>query len=338
MPPKTLAEYFDTGTNNFHLIRLLAALAVIYGHSYHISSTPGGDIFLQFIRYKFIGGVAVDVFFLISGFLIAFSLERSSWKRYLLARGLRIVPGLVVCVALSVFILGPVVTTAQDYWSNSQTWRYFVQNALLLRTEYKLPGVFDVLPDKAVNGSLWSLPLEFRLYLVFFVLGILQLMKPARFSYIAIICVVVGYFMAPRYPLLVQYGNWVNSSMFFLAGGFMWHNRQAIQLSYVGAAIVLLFCAALMHTDRFGAAYFLALSYLTMFVAFVPQVPRIKQRDISYGVYLYGWPIAQIIQYLRPSTTALENTTLACVLTMVIALASWELVERPALSLKRLVR
>ena len=338
MPTKTLAEYFDTGENNFHLIRLLAALSVIYGHSYVLTGAPGGDFFLLNVGYKFIGGVAVDVFFLISGFLIASSLERSSWKRYITARVLRIVPALVVCVTLSVFVLGPMLTTAPDYWINPATWRYFIQNAFLLSTEYRLPGVFESLPDKGVNGSLWSLPLEFRLYIAFFVLGLLQLMKPNRFSALAIVGVVIGYFAAPKFALLVQYSNWVNSSLFFLAGGFMWHNRHAIRLSYPLAALMLVLCAALLHTDHFGAGYFLALSYLTMFVALVPRLPRIHERDLSYGVYLYGWPVAQIIQYIRPTTTPLENTLAACLCSMLIALASWELVERPALSLKRLVR
>lgn len=338
MPPKTLAEYFDSGTNNFHLIRLLAALAVIYGHSYVLTGMPGGDFFLQNVGYKFIGGVAVDVFFLISGFLIASSLERSSWKRYIAARVLRIVPALVVCVALSVFVLGPLMTTAQDYWTNAATWRYFVQNAFLLSTEYRLPGVFESLPDKGVNGSLWSLPLEFRLYIAFFALGLLRLMKPSRFSAVAIVVVVIGYFATPKFALLVQYSNWVNSSLFFVAGGFMWHNRQAIRMSYPLAALMLVLCAALLHTDHFGAAYFLALSYLTMFVAFVPRLPRIRERDLSYGVYLYGWPVAQIIQYLRPTTSPMENTFAACLCSLAVALASWEFIERPALSLKRLVR
>ena len=70
----------------------------------------------------------------------------------------------------------------------------------------------------------------------------------------------------------------------------------------------------------------------------VPRLPRIRERDLSYGVYLYGWPVAQLVQHFRPTTTATENTVIACCISVLIALASWELIERPALSLKRFVR
>ena len=300
METRSIGEYFDSRTNNFHVIRLLAALAVIYGHSYAITGVPGDDIFLRHVGFRFIGGVAVDVFFLISGFLIASSLEHGTLLRYAAARILRIFPALFVCVSLCVFVVGPALTTVQDYWSQSATWRYFFQNAFLLSTEYRLPGVFEQLPDKGVNGSLWSLPLEFRLYIFFFLLALLGLMKPTRFSALVLIGLIIGYFEVPKYEILVRYSTWVNSTMFFMAGGFIWHHRYQIKLSFVAAVLVLFPCAAFIHTDRFAIPYAVALSYLTMFLAFVPRLPRIRERDLSYGVYLYGWPVAQLVQHFRP--------------------------------------
>jgi len=153
---RTIGEAFEEKRNNFHLIRLLAALAVIYGHAYAVTASPGGDLFLQWVGFKFIGGVAVDIFFVISGFLITGSLERSSAWRYIWARCLRIFPALFVAVTLSVVVLGPLFTNDPGYWSNPQTWKYWWSNALMWRTEYFLPGVFQSNPDAAVNGSLWA--------------------------------------------------------------------------------------------------------------------------------------------------------------------------------------
>jgi peptidoglycan/LPS O-acetylase OafA/YrhL len=206
---------------------------------------------------------------------------------------------------------------------------------LLLGTEYRLPGVFDGLPDSGVNGSLWSLPLEFRLYIVFLVLAVARLMTPGRYSPLAIVVVIVGYFITPQYELLTRYSNWVTSAAFFLAGGFLWHHRHWIHMSYSTAGVLVVACGAFLHTDRFGFIYFLTLPYLTLFLAFLPGLPKIHERDLSYGVYLYGWPVAQLVQYVRPATVAWENTALACLGALALAFFSWELIEKPALSLKQ---
>ncbi len=75
-----LADAWASGRNNFNLIRLFAAWLVIYGHAWAITGSAGGDLVAQLTRFKFAGGVAVDVFFFISGFLIAASLERNDTR------------------------------------------------------------------------------------------------------------------------------------------------------------------------------------------------------------------------------------------------------------------
>ena len=102
----SIADAWAGGRNNFNLIRLVAAWLVIYGHAWAITASPGGDLVTWLTQFKFAGGVAVDVFFVVSGFLIAASLERNDARGYLVSRALRILPALVACVALSVFVLG----------------------------------------------------------------------------------------------------------------------------------------------------------------------------------------------------------------------------------------
>ena len=127
----TLAEAWEGGRNNFNLMRLVAAWLVIYGHARAITKAGGQDLITWLTQFKFAGGVAVDVFFVISGFLIAASLQRNDVRSYLASRALRIVPGLAVCVALSAFVLGPLLTTSADYWHRPEVWRYFWINASL---------------------------------------------------------------------------------------------------------------------------------------------------------------------------------------------------------------
>jgi len=121
----------------------------------------------------------VDMFFVISGFLIAASLQRNSVQGYLASRALRILPALIVCVGLSTFVLGPLLTTSADYWRNPQTWQYFTHNATLHRAEFFLPGVFEQLPRTAINGSLWTLPIEAQLYIALLIAGLLGMIDDA---------------------------------------------------------------------------------------------------------------------------------------------------------------
>jgi peptidoglycan/LPS O-acetylase OafA/YrhL len=336
--PTTVGDYLTSGRNNFHWIRLVAALMVIYGHSYAITKEKGGDLILQLVGYRFAGGVAVEIFFLVSGFLIAASMARSSLPRYLWARFLRIFPALAVCVTLTTFVLGPLLSTETNYWSDGHTWSYFYKNTLLITTEYFLPGVFKQLPNSAINGSLWSLPLEVRLYLVVAALGLVGFLAKATFNALVIFGFIVAYFVVPTILELKQYVAWVSCIAFFAAGAFVWTNRDEIRLTTMGVVTVLLLAAALHRSEHFFVAYFVALTYLTFYLAFVPKLPHIDHRDLSYGVYLYGWPAQQCVLLFVPGSSAIFNTVAASGLSLLLAFASWELIERPCLAHKRWVK
>lgn len=333
----TVKDAFERGTNNFHLLRLLAALAVIYGHSYHITGQPGGDLFLMTVGFKFIGGVAVDIFFVVSGFLICGSLERNTVGSYLAARCLRIFPAMVVALLLSVFVAGPLLTNDPSYWTNPQTWRYLFNNGLMWSTEYSLPGVFTGNPDTGFNGSLWSLPVEFRLYLLFLLLSSIGLLRKGPFTALSIVTLLVGLWAVPRYPIFTQYANWVNVSAYFFAGALIWKRRDEVVLSPWGVLAVIGLCMLFHGTDQFYIAFFVALVYLTFYLGFlkVPGLPEIKRRDLSYGVYLYGWPVQQIVLLMAPGQSAMFNTIVSSLIALALAFLSWQLIESPALKLKK---
>lgn len=334
MKEHSLGAAFDRGVNNFHVIRLIAALAVIYGHAYNLTGTPGGDFFLTLVGFKFIGGVAVDVFFAVSGFLVAASISRSTIKRYLISRCLRIFPALIVAVVICTFALGPLVTKDASYFTNPQTWSYFINNALMTHTEYRLPGVFEGLRDPAVNGSLWSLPVEFRLYLILMGVSLAGLLRKGRFAPFAMACMLVGLYASTRWPWFITYSNWVDASAFFLAGVYLWIYRYEVRLSHWGAILVIGAAVALHGSSGFYVAYFAATCYLLFFVAFSAKTTLIKRNDISYGVYLYGWPVQQCVISTWPGHGVLFNTLVSGALTIIIASLSWQFVERPMLRFK----
>lgn len=331
----TIASAWASGRNNFNLIRLLAAWLVIHGHAWAITGSSGGDFLTWLTRFKFAGGVAVDMFFVISGFLIAASLERNSARAYLAGRALRILPALLVCVAASVFVLGPLVTTAADYWRHPETWRYLWMNGSLWSNAYFLPGVFEGNPNRAVNGSLWTLPIEARLYVALLLAGLAGLLAPRRYTVLWASALLAVYAVAAwRHPLPEHLANYAWTCSFFITGAAAWINRARIPLSPWPVLALLALCALARGTGWFHLPYFFLLAYGTLYLGLAVRLPLIRRHDLSYGLYLYGWPAAQLVQSIAPGGP-LHNTAWATVLALVLAAGSWWLVEQPALRLKR---
>ncbi len=333
----TLAVAWDAGRNNFNIMRLFAAWLVIYGHAWAITGNTGHDLVTALTQFTYAGNVAVDVFFVISGFLIAASLQRNSPAGYLASRALRIVPGLAVCVAMTAFVLGPLLTTASDYWHRPEVWRYAWVNASLKGSVFWLPGVFESLPDPAVNGSLWTLPLEARLYLALLLAGMLHLLAPRRYTVLWLLALACGYALARwKGPLPEQLEDHARCVAFFISGTALWVNRERVRLSWWILLALLLAAAVARGGPWFHLPYFALLCYGTLFVAFVPRLPAIRHDDLSYGLYLYGWPAQQLVQqFIAPGGGPPANTAWSTLLALLLAALSWFLVERPALRLKR---
>ena len=299
------------------------------------TGSAGGDLVATLTGIKFAGALAVDMFFVISGFLIAASLERNSAGGYLLARALRILPALVACVGLSVLVLGPLLTTDTGYWRSPLTWDYLWVNASLWSSRYFLPGVFEGLPNAAINGSLWTLPLEARLYLALLGASLLGMLAPRR--YVPAWALAMGAacaFVLLRRPLPEHLANYTWCTAFFITGTLLWVLRDRVRLSPWPLLGLLALAAATRGTPAFVPAYFLLACYGTLWLGLAPALPRIRETDLSYGLYLYGWPAAQLVQSVAPGGPW-HNTLWATLLAGGLAAMSWFAIERPALRLKR---
>ena len=164
--------------NNFDVLRLLAASLVLFSHSYAL--TDNAEPFAEISGWTF-GEVGVVMFFAMSGFLIAKSWsDRPQLVPFAVKRALRILPALVVAVSVTVFVIGPLFTTLplSSYFSDPVTWLYLVRCSLLITFFGTLPGVFEDNPyPDAVNGSLWTLPVEACCYAMAAMLGTLGLLR-----------------------------------------------------------------------------------------------------------------------------------------------------------------
>ena len=170
MTPKDtnlLTAHIGRRENSLDLLRLIAASLVILGHSSAIVGS-GIDPMAKWNGSVYSGLFALHIFFFISGLLVTNSfLHKPDIGRWMFSRILRIIPALCVCLILTTFVLGSLSTTlpVKQYLTDHGTWDYFLGNLFLLRTRFFLPGVFAGNVDKAMNGPLWSLYLEVRLYL-----------------------------------------------------------------------------------------------------------------------------------------------------------------------------
>jgi peptidoglycan/LPS O-acetylase OafA/YrhL len=343
-----LSDYAVGRDNNFNLIRLLAALAVIFSHSVAVLGLPGDrEVFFDRLGLS-AGEMAVDVFFVASGFLVTGSLvKRGSLIAFLWARALRIYPALWIMLLLTVFLLAPALTglPIADYFHTQSTYEYFWRCATLIGgVRYSLPGVFDALPLKGqFNGSLWTLPIELRMYLTlaagWFVLAVAPAIRVKALTLAAPLAAAAFLAIILRGRLLGGPFNPANIRVYmFLAGTtlFLWRDRIPLGR---GTLFALLAALALASFDKsvFFAAYVLSLAPLVLHLAYIPS-GRVRAfnawGDFSYGVYIYAFPIQQTLALFFPAMALPAMVAASGLLTLGVAMLSWRVIEKRALALK----
>ncbi len=336
---KTLTDAMAQGYDNFSLLRFLAAALVIFGHSWATAKNPThATDWIGQQTLIFSGTVAVNIFFWVSGFLITMSyIRRPQFIPFLMARLLRIFPALIVCVLLTALILGSVCTNLplSEYLSHPNVWRYIHGNSLLHDVQWYLPGVFEGNNHKGVvNGSLWTLTGELRMYTFVLLLGSFGLLaNTTRFGWSLTFLIVTALFV-PSINLLQQ-PAFLGLGAFFAFGAFCYLHRAAIPIS----GYLLIALAFLTLCLRGQPGYYLMLSAFTAYAAlwfcYGPRLPSLeKYGDYSYGLYLYGFPVQQLVAYLQPELGPLRSLLLSFPLTLALAIPSWHFVEKPMLRFK----
>jgi peptidoglycan/LPS O-acetylase OafA/YrhL len=324
-------------SNNFDSLRFCAAVSVLVSHSFPLSfdiATPQ-PLYIWSTRQTDLGTIAVLVFFVISGYLVTQSFDRSPFVvRFLKARVLRIYPGLFAATFVTAFLLGPAITTlpAYEYFSQSDTAWYVPRNLSLFKLQYHLPGVFQDDPVRGVvNGPLWTLEYEVLMYLGVLALGVARLLRRG-----AVLAAWLGaMFLSWRWigAYYVEFGTP------FLSGAVLYLWRDRVPLDWRLAAVSAVGLAAALHTGGFRLAFATFGAYLVIFLATAPAVrlPDLARRgDLSYGIYIFAWPTQQTMTHLLgPPLSWYGNIAASLPVVLVLATLSWHLVERPALSLKR---
>jgi peptidoglycan/LPS O-acetylase OafA/YrhL len=327
--------------NSFDLLRLVAALAVLVSHQFALAARPEPTV----AGWHSLGGIALCVFFVMSGYLVCESWTRDPnlW-RFAARRLLRIWPALAVVVVLSACVLGPVLTTVprHDYVADPLFVRYF--NLLRFVDAFDLPGVFTGNPLRTVNGSLWTLSIEFRWYVYLALGGVIGLVRGRWLLFAIVIGMAIHYFFVFDVERAMAAGvarRWKEElGLYFVAGACL--QRFASEWSRaprVSACVVAVVGGLLLVGGRHHAAYWLWLSCGTILLARLPSRASAalgrRLGDLSYGVYIYAFPVQQIVVATTGGTWSFAaQLVAAAIVTLACAWISWHAIEAPALKLK----
>lgn len=331
----------EHGRNNLDLLRLLFASIVILSHAFDLRD---GNRLHEPLTRVFgtlnFGELAVNGFFILSGFLIA-----GSWLRtpaampYLRKRILRIYPGFIVASLVCVLIVGPLgALSIVDYFAELHP--FSVLRAILFLSEPQIPPVFDGSFHPKVNGAMWTIGYEFCCYLFLMALGISGVLKDKRailllwLAFIALYVWLRFHQLEPNALHGTVARNVIRLNMFFMAGVvfrvFDWRRHLSAPVILFAAAVTLaglffawtaepLFAVA-------GTAVLLGIGYAPIPVGKLRELP-----DFSYGIYLYGWPLEKLVIEAWPSASPYEITLLALIGAVCCGALSWYVIEKPAL-------
>lgn len=334
--------------NSLNMIRLVLATMVLVAHAYYIAGvqSPNGQ-FGPHIDGENLGGWAVFGFFAVSGYLITASRWSNSLGTYLVHRIARIFPAFLVCLVVMALVFAPI-----GYWhlhgslngyltaGPTTPLNFVFSNAMLRVNTYEIAGTPAGVPyPGAWNGSLWTLYYEFLAYLI---VGALAVVGWVRRSPLAIGVVwfasVAGHALwsrvvAPLVGANLDVQLLLKLLPLFLGGALVQLLRHRLPLHWAGAAVsVAAVLGAIWAFDGWGAqltAPFIA--YFLLWIGSVVPSPRlIARHDVSYGVYIYAFPVQQLLVLTGIHERGLLVYDVAALaVTVPLATASWLLVERP---------
>lgn len=322
--------------NNFDLLRLLFAGTVLLVHSYELSGFQQLEIITSILS----SAVAVKAFFVVSGFLIFMSFERSATiASYAKKRIRRIYPAYFTVVMLCAICLIVISSKSHDNYFSFAWVKYVFANLTFLNfLQPTLPGVFDSNKLAAVNGALWTLKIEVMFYLsvplfVFLFrkyshLPVLILAYCASVIYAGFLAVVSERTGSGVY---VELGRQLPGQLsYFMAGAFFYYFLPLLErrIMYFLAGAVLILSANMFFPLPLLEPFALA-TIVVFFGLFLYVGSFGKYGDFSYGVYILHFPVIQLLLYSGWFRESPWFFLMAVILiTTGSAITMWHLVEK----------
>ena len=345
-----LSELTQSHDNNFTLIRFIAATMVLYSHMFTLIGEKYHPYAKQFGLT--LGVVGVDIFFFTSGFLVTASLLiRKDIFAFAWARFLRIYPALLFAVIFSVFIGAYFsVLPLEDFFKHGLVKKFFIHNITLYDgITYFLPGqVFSDNVHHGVNGSLWTLPWELKMYMILLILGVFMYLKPKLFTkkvlmiiFILIIVVALSLLYGNRFYHFTTDVHIKPAFRFlplFFMGSLFYILKDKLFLSTrLFLFLVFLIILSNKNAQVYYVLHYLLIGYVILYLAYIPKGKiRYFNRlgDYSYGLYIYAYPVQQSVIALNPGISGLNAFYMSFLITLILAIVSWHLLERKMLTFK----
>ena len=356
--------------NSLNFIRLVLATLVVISHAADLGSFPNWS---GTINNTSVATMAVYGFFGISGYLIAGSVLRNDMGRYLWQRVLRIFPGLWLCLVVTGLVFGVIAWHAHPIrgcsWScyfntGDGPWPYFWRNATLPRIATQQIGIAET-PRGVVlvgiwNASLWTLAYEFIAYLLLLALSVLGMLRRRIWTLVAAIVLAVidvtitgVHALSTHFNAIHNFGpeELVRLTLIFLVGTLFYLYRDVLPdsgwLALVFLGLFLVDTIIPNGPHKMPAFQFTrsnvmapALVYPLLWAGIHLPTPFRKvgaKNDISYGVYVYGYPVTQLlVMWHVPRFGVIPYLLLCCGVTACFGVMSWFLIEARALRLKKL--
>ncbi|MEH1805166.1 acyltransferase family protein [Nostoc sp.] len=348
-----LNDAFDPKSNNFSFLRFALASLVVFSHCHTLGGFGSEELFGN--PQETYGGFAVISFFILSGFLInrSYTTTSSVW-RFLWHRILRIFPGYWACLLVTVLIFAPLIYLFENGHLNGyfQTQidnplRYLSVNLWLEIKQYGIANLFvkNIPYPKAFNGSLWTLVYEFKFYLFVAILGVLGIFnfykKIILYLFLFLWLIFAFNIAVPGIASkIIPYFSDIyllKLLIYFLAGCLYFLYKEKIVFNNMFFLLSIILIVVSFHHNYYNLVAPFALPYILFWLAFkLPFISFDKYGDFSYGLYIYAFPVQQMLAFLGLHKRGFIVYFLVCILVAIIlSILSYKFIEKPALKLKK---
>lgn len=337
----TLAQYLDQKANNLAAVRIVAATAVLWAHAWVVSAGSRTEELLHVFAFT-LDWHGVHAFFILSGMLLTRSYMRHpDAVRFVVARLIRYVPGILVSTAVAAFVIGPLVTTAPlaDYFGSGAPFRFVALVTSLTDVNAMLPGVLDQGAEpNTLYIPLWTIRYELVFAFCLAGAGLLGLIGRRRLTLAALALTlgvnVVWFWNGEGYPALGSPHHLVRfTSTFGIGVGLaVFADRIPVSRKWFAAAIAA--AAVLAFSPVAALAGMLLLAYAIVAIGFTRlplAAPLARLGAWSYGFYVSGFLIEQCVTYLAPSWNGWMVFAVSTAVALAAGGASWRLIEKPSL-------
>ncbi|MGB3454919.1 MAG: acyltransferase [Litorimonas sp.] len=333
----------DGHDNFFTPLRLIFALMVVVGHAFVISG--GGSEHEPLILFGYSASyLAVNLFFVASGYMVTASmLRRGDGPNFLAARFIRIYPALIVHVGLIMFVVGPLASSLplSAYLATPSLWLEPFKVLSFVDTDLVLPGAFEQNGEQLASAPLWTLRYEVLCYiatLAAFSLGLMRRRWMVLLQFVApaiIWIVAVSNGLFDTMPASIE--AMVRFSLAYGMGAVAYAYKDRIQLRWSYVPLLFGLSWLCQGTAIGDVAIDLMVGIVVLLLAFAhaPNLERFQSiEDVSYGVYIYHWPVMQLLVHWMPGIGTAELLAFALPIILTLSWASWTYVEKPMLRYK----